>query len=416
VLKNMVGAKASFETMLQRLFTNTVTEVGLATLRCLANTYDVLLNESEGIKERLNLSMNTPQCLSGGLPPALLIARKLTDRLLAPYGVTPHTAEHDATLLATMMWTAGTGPFAPSQNSKAIPHRLSETQIVEVTADVATKPETQAAHKLIQDAQKLLTGTTGERWACCCPDLPSKSNELVQSCLCTSSSTRGAVNATRSSKDKTIVDQTRRQREHLAMSCNAAINDMMGLHTNEARTRTVPETEQEPLTCTLTGCQHRDSDKCRHHHVDDGAGGQSPTQTEHAEPGVRPQQTNRTKFPMKTMCFNVLQQKLRASNLTIAAAPRVGQAPQVRTREVESCLAESCRHVAKQLPTEHPDLIGNATPEHGVVKLLALEVSLNMMQQAEALAEDEPEGTDATAELLPMTTEFEERTEWLKLA
>jgi len=413
VLKNMVGAKASFETMLQRLFTNTVTEVGLATLRCLVNTYDVLLNEPEGVKERLNLSMNTPQCLSGGLPPALLIARKLTDRLLARHDVAPHTAEHDATLLAAMLWTTGAGPFAPHQNSRAIPHRLSETQIAEVTADVATKPEAKAAHKLIQDAQKLLTGTTGERWACCCPDLPSKSNELVQSCLCTSSSTRGAVNATSPSEDRTVTDQTRQQREHLAQSCDAAINDMMGLHNTEARTRTTPEPEQEPLSCTLMGCQHRDSDRCRHHHVDDDAEERSPAQAEHTEPEVQPQQTSHSKFPMNTTCFNVLQQKLRTGNLTIAAAPRVGQEPQVRNREIESCLAESCRHVAKLLPTRHPELIGKAAPERGVVKALALEVALTMIQQAEALAEDEPEGTDVTAELLPETTEFEERTAWL---
>ena len=45
--------------------------------------------------------------------------------------------------------------------------------------------------------------------------------------------------------------------------------------------------------------------------------------------------------------------------------------------------------------------------------MLALEVSLSMMQQAEALAKDEPEGTDMTAELLPETAEFKQRTTWL---
>ena len=97
VLKNMVGNKASFETVLRRLFTKTVTEVGLATLHCLVNTYDVMLNEPDGLKEKLNLNMNTPECLCGDFPPALLIAPKLTDKLLAPFGrhlVSHHTLQN----------------------------------------------------------------------------------------------------------------------------------------------------------------------------------------------------------------------------------------------------------------------------------------------------------------------------------
>ena len=46
----MVGSKTSFETVLRRLFMSTVAKVGLATLRCLVNTYDVMLNEPDGLK------------------------------------------------------------------------------------------------------------------------------------------------------------------------------------------------------------------------------------------------------------------------------------------------------------------------------------------------------------------------------
>ena len=42
------------------MFEHKVTEVGLATLRCLVNVYDVMLNEPDGLMEKLTMGMNIP--------------------------------------------------------------------------------------------------------------------------------------------------------------------------------------------------------------------------------------------------------------------------------------------------------------------------------------------------------------------
>ena len=101
-LKMMTGAK-SIQLLLTRLLSANVSEIALSTFRCLVNVYDTMLNAPDGVRERLSLDMDTPQCLTGGLPPALLVARKVVNELLAPYNVKACTEEHDATMLAAIL-------------------------------------------------------------------------------------------------------------------------------------------------------------------------------------------------------------------------------------------------------------------------------------------------------------------------
>ena len=384
-LQKMTGAK-SIEFLLTRLLSANVSEIALSTFRCLVNVYDTMLNAPDCVSERLTMDMDTPQCLTGGLPPALLVARKVVNGLLAPHNVEAGTEEHDATMIAAILWNRGSGPFIPVGSDTGTPRRLTSEEISKLMTRLRTDQSTELEHQQVNDAHELLSASLAQQTKCCCPVLPSKSNMPTQMCLCTSSCVRAAVMDTRPSNDAKAAEVSRAQRARLIESCGPMIETFTLAHETAANTNT-----------TTARGTHNQGVSCRPAHTEP-----SP------EPELKAQPTQPTRLPPKrgdrtvtTQCSDALSQQLELHNTTVTATPAGW------SDELVACFADACRCVAKQALAKHPELTDNMKPSVQQRCAAAQEIATCMIQQVEALTSD---GTVANA---PETGSSKATVQWL---